>query len=203
MSLWLGLSIVGVVAAGILMGFVLSNFILRLKRKNSLILHSSLGQDFDIFDKPQDNVHDKPQTNGVSKTHIKPTILLDDKVDTYLSQVNRAPMVRSDTEYKNPSTLAELEKNLDIASGSMHNELIKFQTEVWDTKRSEFNYLTTEVRNELTEAYVDMLLANNIVWLVTELGRDSQDLLASYRSLSDKVAERLQRLIPMVKDALK
>ncbi len=53
---------------------------------------------------------------------------------------------------------------------------------------------------ELTEAYVDMLLANNIVWLAVELGRDSQDLTANYSKLSKKIAERLQRIMPAVRD---
>ena len=53
----------------------------------------------------------------------------------------------------------------------------------------------------MTEAYVDMFLANNIVWLVTEIGRDSQELTAGYYKLSNKIAERLQRIMPDVRNS--
>jgi len=56
---------------------------------------------------------------------------------------------------------------------------------------------------ELTESYVDMLLANNIVWLVNELGRDSKDLTASYIKLSNKIGERLQKVMPAIREVLK
>jgi hypothetical protein len=95
-----------------------------------------------------------------------------------------------------------LESNLETARLPVSDKLSNFKTEVWNTRRSEFNVASPQLLSELTEAYVDMLLANNIVWLVTELGRDSKDLRESYSDLKTKVADRLERVVPQVKESL-
>jgi hypothetical protein len=92
---------------------------------------------------------------------------------------------------------------LAIAKLPMSEKLASFKTDVWNTQRSEFNLTSSQLLSELTEAYVDMLLANNIVWLVTELGRDSKDLRESYSDLKKKVTERLERILPQVKESQK
>ena len=94
---------------------------------------------------------------------------------------------------KPDSVLSEIEANLAIASRPTSSPLVNYQTDIWNTRRNEFSVLGQEILRDLTEAYVDMLLANNIVWLVTELKRDSKELSSSYFRLSAKVAERLQR----------
>jgi hypothetical protein len=48
---------------------------------------------------------------------------------------------------------------------------------------------------ELKEAYIDIRLANNIVWLVTEMGASSKDFEASYLRLCGKIAERLNKVL--------
>jgi hypothetical protein len=101
------------------------------------------------------------------------------------------------------AAVLELENNLEIATRPSATKLLNFQTDVWNTRRSEFSLTNSQILGELTEAYVDMLLANNIVWLVTELGRDSPDLRASYSDLKNKIADRLKRVLPAVKDSLR
>jgi hypothetical protein len=101
------------------------------------------------------------------------------------------------------AAILELETNLLIAARPSVDKLASFQTDIWNTRRSEFNTVNSQILNELTEAYVDMLLANNIVWLVNELGRDSQDLRASYSELKNKVADRLKRVLPQIQEPLK
>jgi hypothetical protein len=101
------------------------------------------------------------------------------------------------------AAILELESNLAIAKLPMSEKLASFKTDVWNTQRSEFNLTSSQLLSELTEAYVDMLLANNIVWLVTELGRDSKDLRESYSDLKKKVTERLERILPQVKESKK
>jgi hypothetical protein len=80
--------------------------------------------------------------------------------------------------------------------------LINFQTDVWNSRRTDFDSIGKELLSEVSEAYVDMLLANNLVWLVTELKRESQDLSDSYLNLKSKIAERLQRIMPEIRKTL-
>ena len=103
---------------------------------------------------------------------------------------------------KASAALIELENNLAIAGRANMSNMLKFQTDIWNTKRGEFNPLPTEILGELMESYVDMLLANNIAWLVTELGNNSPDLIDSYDKLRNKIADRLQRIMPDVRNSL-
>ena len=97
----------------------------------------------------------------------------------------------------------ELQNNLSIAKRPLTNHLVSFEMTIWNTRRSEFSAVNETLMKELTEAYVDMNLANNVVWLVMELGRDSQDLKDSYSNLRTKVIERLQRILPEVRASFK
>ncbi len=203
MSWWLGPSIIGVVAAGILVGLLVSFIILRMKRKNPSLNHKNNTPAFSVVNESAGSFAAESRTVETPEIKTKPAISVDDKVDAYLSQVKTPPASNNTSSSKKSDALIELENNLSIASRPMTNQLVSFHIDVWNNKRSEFNLLTPETRGELTEAYVDMLLANNIVWLVTELGRNSQDLIASYYKLSNKVAERLQRIMPTVRESFK
>jgi hypothetical protein len=122
-----------------------------------------------------------------------------DRVKVYLdSRANAEPP-------KAPVSPAfkELQNNLSIAKRPLTNHLISFEMTIWNTRRSEFSAVNETLVRELTEAYVDMNLANNVVWLVMELGRDSQDLKDSYSNLKNKIAERLQRILPEVRASFK
>jgi hypothetical protein len=93
-----------------------------------------------------------------------------------------------------PDLFVEIENNQRIASQTWTGNLQPFQTQVWDTKRDEVHLLPAELREELTQAYFDMSLANSIVWLATEMGRRSSSLDESYLKLCIGIADRLNRL---------
>jgi hypothetical protein len=93
-----------------------------------------------------------------------------------------------------PDLFVEIENNQRIASQTWTGNLQPFQTKVWDTKRDEVHLLPAELREELTQAYFDMSLANSIVWLATEMGRRSSSLDESYLKLCASIADRLNRL---------
>jgi hypothetical protein len=93
-----------------------------------------------------------------------------------------------------PDLFAEIENNRHIASQTRSGNLQPFQTKVWDTKREEVHLLPAELREELTQAYFDMSLANSIVWLATEMGRRSSSLDESYLKLCVSIADKLNRL---------
>jgi hypothetical protein len=87
--------------------------------------------------------------------------------------------------------LNEIKTDLRIATTPWDGKPLPFQTRIWDTKMGEFDSLVTEHGNDLGQAYIDMALANQIVWLYTEIGYKSDDLESSYKQLCTKVAERL------------
>jgi hypothetical protein len=122
-----------------------------------------------------------------------------DRVKVYLdARANvEPPKVPASPAFK------ELQNNLSIAKRPLTNHLVSFEMTIWNTRRSEFSAVNETLMRELTEAYVDMNLANNVVWLVMELGRDSQDLKDSYSDLRTKVMERLQRILPEARASFK
>ncbi len=85
----------------------------------------------------------------------------------------------------------ELDSNLTIASTPWAYKLLQFQTSVWDSKHGEHEQLMTSHTQELIQLYVDIALANNIVWLSTELGHRSKELDESYIKLCKGIAERI------------
>jgi hypothetical protein len=123
----------------------------------------------------------------------------DERLQVYLD------MRRKSSAAKTPPSpaLTEINNNLLQAKRPATKTLENFQTDVWKNQRSEFNIISAELMGDLTEVYVDMMLANNIVWLVMELGRDSPDLRDSYNNLCHKVAERLDSILPALRDSFK
>jgi hypothetical protein len=98
-----------------------------------------------------------------------------------------------------PDLLAEIENNHRIATQPWVGQLLSFQTSLWDTSQDEVHTWTTDLRDDLKQAYADMHLANSIVWLSTELGRRSQNLDENYIRLCTSVAARLARVVPLLK----
>ncbi len=93
-----------------------------------------------------------------------------------------------------PDLFAEIENNRRIATKEWTGELPTFQTRAWDNRGDEVHSLAVEVRNELSEAYSDMALANSISWLSTEMSRRSPSLDESYSKLRASVAVRLNKV---------
>ena len=93
-----------------------------------------------------------------------------------------------------PDLVAEVKNNCRIATEAQTGKLRPFQTYVWDASKNEVNKLPMNVREDLTQAYIDMHLANRIVWLSIELGRRSQNLDENYIKLCTSIAARFDRV---------
>ncbi len=157
------------------------------------------------IEKPVEKAAEKPLEKPVAK---QPEIPVEKHVEKPVEKpaIESTPSLEPLKVEKAASTppsrleaLAELEGNLVISKKPLNGQLVGFHTNIWNSRRSDFNVLEADLLREVTEAYVDMLLANNLVWLVTELKRDSPDLLDSYSKLSLKVSERLQRILPSIR----
>lgn len=103
--------------------------------------------------------------------------------------------------WSNLDILAEAEDNLAIATRRWAGQLVAFQTEAWDRATNRVYSLPDTIRENLTQAYVDIRLANNIVWLSTDLDRRSTDLDGSYLQLCGKIAARLKEAVTAAKQA--
>jgi len=100
-----------------------------------------------------------------------------------------------------PDLLTELETNHRIATEPRRDELLPFKTQVWDKNQGKVHTLTANLREDLAQAYLDMRQANDIVWLSTELGHRSQTLDEHYMNLCPRIAVRLERIMPLLKES--
>jgi len=94
-----------------------------------------------------------------------------------------------------PGIFAEIESNLKIAVTPSTDKPVSFQTKMWDNNRSEINKLPVNIQSELGEVYIDMRLANNIAWLITEFGDSTREAVLNYYNLCTKIAERLTGIL--------
>jgi hypothetical protein len=92
----------------------------------------------------------------------------------------------------------ELESNLDIATLPWNGKVTAFQTTAWDTDQAALGPELAVQRSEIAEVYIDIRLANNIVWISNEVGRKSSNLDESYKQLCSKIAERLDKIIAAI-----
>jgi hypothetical protein len=217
MSWWLIPVLIIVIIAGIGAGLLVSYFILKSQNKSfPLFKNKELAtQDVESAQPPASKpvvFTVEPRKEKAVEKQAQSVTLAENALEEYIAKKEssqavitpEAPEIRSQPAESpvaslKSAALIELEINLEIATRPAVEKLPSFQTEVWNNRRSEFSLNNSQLLGELTEAYVDMLLANNIVWLVTELGRDSPDLRASYSDLKTKVADRLKRVMPSLK----
>jgi len=128
-----------------------------------------------------------------TKTHRTNSLKVSESID---------PKIRSKTAKQSESPqsdiIKELETNLAIATTLWSDKLMPFQTARWDAKRGEDEPLLTSRVQELTQLYqlyVDVGLANNIVWLANEIGHRSKELDESYIKLCVSIAERIKKIL--------
>jgi high-affinity Fe2+/Pb2+ permease len=100
-----------------------------------------------------------------------------------------------------PDLFAELEKNHRVAVESRADEMLPFETRVWDASQDKVHGLTANLREELAQAYLDIRQANDIVWLSKELGHRSQTLDEHYMNLCPRIAARLEKVMPLLKES--
>ena len=100
-----------------------------------------------------------------------------------------------------PDLLAEIENNHKLATGPWTGKLLPFQTQVWEARQDEVNNLPADLRQDVTQVYIDIRLANTIAWLSTEFGRRNQNLDESYGKLRANIAKGLERIKPLIQGA--
>ena len=93
----------------------------------------------------------------------------------------------------------ELETNLAIATTPWSDKLLPFQTSCWDSRPEEDEPLLTTYIEDLIQLYIDVGLANHIVWMATEFGHRSKELDESYMKLSASIAERIKQMMSLSK----
>ena len=87
----------------------------------------------------------------------------------------------------------EIEENFQMAQNCQADKPVPFKTEVWETKGQSIRGLGLELQYELAEVYTDIYLANNLIWLLTEINSGNQKLTTAYAELCSKIAERLKK----------
>ena len=98
--------------------------------------------------------------------------------------------------------IRELETNLTIATAPWKDRPIPFQTTCWEAKLEKVEPGMVSHLQDLIQLYVDISLANNVVWLATEIGHRSKELDESYMKLCSGIAERIKGIIPVVKETI-
>ena len=98
--------------------------------------------------------------------------------------------------------IRELETNLTIATAPWKDRPVPFQTTCWEAKIEKVEPGKVSHLQDLIQLYADINLANNVVWLATEIGHRSKELDESYLKLSSGIAERIKGIIPMFNEAI-
>jgi hypothetical protein len=196
----LNLSLIGVISvlAGIIVGIPLSNKILRRREQVATgkyrisskfkPQHTTTDQLLDELLKKYGVFELKTAEQGSEETAEK-------GIDEAESNVRQVEPIASDR------ILFELEKNLELSIEPRLDKLEPFQTETRDASSDIPNILTTDLNWELTEAYLDMYSANNIIWVIKETEMESPFLNDEYVKMCSQISAKLSRIIPMLKTA--
>ena len=202
MSWWqIALIILGSTIVGLLVGYLLYYLIViitaRLRKKPADIPANEPQTTAVVPEPPKAQVPEPPKIKIPEPSKVKVSEPPKAKVpEPPKTKIPEPPKKKVPEPSKTtvPDLFLEIESNRRIASQAWTGNLQSFQTQVWDNKRDEVHSLPPEVREELTQAYFDMSLANSVVWLATEMGRRSPSLDESYLKLRTSIADRLNRV---------
>ena len=100
-------------------------------------------------------------------------------------------------ELSKSDIMKELETNLVIATTPWCNKVLPFQTSSWDSGHGEGEVLLASHIHKIIQLYIDIGLANNIVWMATEIGHRSEELDESYIRLCTNIAERAKKILSL------
>jgi len=106
-------------------------------------------------------------------------------------------------EVSKNAAMAEVEYNFTLAEKPLNGTLSVFKTIEWDNKRDEFDAMDPEIKWQITQAYTEMFLANNIARVFRDLGGDDEHMTSSYLELKSKVGERLRHVLESLGTASK
>jgi hypothetical protein len=124
-----------------------------------------------------------------------PVIPIESKREVLLKNLEKTEPVKEQSSSPKSDILKELESNLALATAPWAGKLTPFQTTFWDSDHLKVEPLLAKHQEEITQVYIDIRLANSIVWLSNEVGHRSADLDESYKQLCTKIAERLKKVI--------
>ena len=99
-------------------------------------------------------------------------------------------------EYMPIDLVDEVISNYKIAADHDINKLLPFETQRWLTYLNRSDKLPVSFRQDLEQAYFCMNLANQLVWLSTELNRRSPDVDRHYTNLCNNIVESLNKIEP-------
>lgn len=139
------------------------------------------------------------QETTLTGKNVKSTAQEYDAFSESIKKYQETAVFEEQIESRAPNLFLEVKNNLALAAKPFTNMLFPFETNVWDTNPGEVDSLPADVQEELRQAYVDMRLANDIVWLATEIGRRSRNLDEGYIRLCSQITLRLDKVTPTLK----
>jgi len=188
-----GIGLVSIIM-GMVAGIPLSKIILR-RREQVSIDESRASSKLKSQYTPTDHFDELLKKYGLSEPKIaeqgdEETVeIRNDEAETTVEQVEPVAIDR---------ILLELENNLKISIEPRIDKLEPFQTEEWDASQDLPNTLTAELKWELTETYLDMYAANNIVWFLKEYSMESPVLEDQYTKMCNQIAITLNKVIQVL-----
>ncbi len=189
------LFITGLCLISIILGLLVGFIILRIQKKPwpfawpILNSHKEMAAEAVAIPTPKVNIP-PPEKKVRSNTEIQ------EAFEEFVKKRQTAVQPQQAVRPPKSDLVLEVESNLAIASAPWTGKLTSFQTKALDADRNRIESLTQELKNEITEAYTDMRLANTLVWLSMDVGHRSKDLDESYLKLCNKITERLERIVP-------
>lgn len=108
------------------------------------------------------------------------------------------PVTKEPAKVTLPDLIFEVENNIKTATQPWTGKLLPFQTHTWEVLQDTVDNVPATAQEDLKQIYVDIRLANSIVRLATEFNRRSSSLDDSYKKLCVSIAERLDRIKPLI-----
>jgi hypothetical protein len=136
-------------------------------------------------------IEKKPNNTSAENVADEPEIIIQEFMTTRESQ----------KKSRQSAFVNELEINLRIATAPWKDTPVPFQTTNWDAKHGKVEPGLVTHLQDLIQLYVDISLANNVVWLATEIGHRSKELDESYIKLCRGIAERIKGIVPVINEA--
>lgn len=210
MDWWqISLIIVGAIIGGLLVGALVS-YLISLLTKKPLFRATTAAPE--RSGSVSDKLARRSTRSSPSQPQPSPTVLAEPARPTVVAQSTPAQvnppeeMAAEETTVSSGQAadiasglLDEVEQNRRLAANPPTDKPVPFQTKAWDLSRDGLQTLPASLREDLTQAYVDIRLANSIVWLSAELGRRSPNLDESYSKLCRNIVTRLDRVTSQLK----
>ena len=122
------------------------------------------------------------------------TTFLSDLIARFPKKPEAAPAVKVEAKFTAPDLLAEVKDNYKIAAEPIDDNLLTFQTDVWDAHHYQVDKLPGDLRDDLEQVYTDIRLANSLAWLSTEFSRRTPSLDENYTKLRTSISEKLDKI---------